>query len=70
MVAINRFLKRFHFLTFLVMFGGLLADLGATVYDAATGRVEALNAEVLIACTLGALLCNHLIGPVNPRRRR
>lgn len=48
--------------------GGMLVDLAATVHDAVVGRVEALNAELLIACTLGALAFM-LIG-VKIRRRR
>lgn len=61
--------ERFHAASFLALFAALVGDLALTVYHAATGQVWDLNTDLLIACTLAALLIP-LIGTVRPRQRR
>lgn len=48
--------------------GGMLFDLVASVHDAFIGQVDALNAELLIACTLGTLAVMLIGVKIRPRQ--
>lgn len=63
---IDRFLDRFHTVSFLVLFTVLVGVLALTIYHAVTHHAAALNTDLLIALVLGTLL---LAMTVRPKRR-